>query len=1445
MLLAACDEPHSEPDAPLARAPTSTSILTPQPTPTATAIRTPVPTPTQAPTATATPQPTPTATAIHTPVPTPTQAPTATATPQPTPTATAIHTPVPTPTQAPTATATPQPTPTATAIHTPVPTPTQAPTATATPQSTPTATAIHTPVPTPTLPPMTTPIDTATPTPVLVVKLALDANATVVGYWSDGTADVEIAATLRNEGDLGLDHAVRVDVTCDHHAEVINDCGQGASVSLPDGYGPMTETLTMRLPAGEVSFEIDYGGESVRTLSADVPKRIVGVDRDVWECFSDTSRLTWDEDEGIGCAGWSRQTILKWGRESPVRLWLNGPDGFAAEFKDVLTSLSPIVNLQFEWVDARSDADVSAYIGLTFTEVEAEGVYCRSIDSFGCAATKTLRASGRIVAGEIIVYNLWPDRGQDFSDFDDWYRSRFRSAMIHEAVHLFARMLHRTESFSIMNSATHHRAELTPMDEALLRLHGHELVKPGMTIADIKRQIVFSDDLLDPQPIDPRLQAKILVSNAYRGLREATSARFRVRSSSPSCAEEFGWADYYVGNLMDRHPLFGWVRIDDGENHYYVLQTHSGEFEYWRQSGPGWAAVSLARFSDAVDGWRGELSDPHHMLESILYYADWRDVGVSVDPDGRATLRFELDMTRGAGLSSAGGVEVVVVIDEETYALLEYSMEWGLSNERCDTYQIEARDGQLDIDFTFPRSIRERSDLIDSCEVESLGFLSGILSRTGTWPRECGPGRSVEGYAQPYQFSLNRWSFVRFELSGDDISINLLRNDGSSNSPTVNLGASGHFIRRDDRQLRWTHVSLAPGSYTVEAVAKDRVMPGVFTLAIDVQPTPPPPYRFKSVTAGDWRTCGLLSDGTPLCWGIGKVEGEGAEMPEGRFTSISSGWHTCALREDGTPVCWDFKEEGEHTCSHREDGIYCLRNNQAPPSPEPSERHGDVVLATVRITVQDGYYVQTPPAGEKLVSISTGWAHSCGLREDGTPVCWGSNQNGKASPPAGERFKSIDAGTTHSCGLLEDGTAMCWGSDWLGELSVPEAARFAAITAGNDTCGLREDGSIECWGNGALELCTSSRRGSACRILGSRDDFLLSPPEGERFRSLSSGRPLCALRIDGTPVCWSKTRSPLVPTPTGERFTSISSSLRHACGLREDGSVACWGQDNYGQSSPPSGVNLSGMQIAQAPVGLVSISSGGYHTCALDSDGDAMCWGPYWWHDRFAERLTSIISGEAHSCGLREDGTAVCRGSDRRGQSSPPPGEVFTTITGGAHHSCGLRPGGTALCWGSNYSGQSTPPTGEFFASISSGHSHSCGLREDGSVACWGDAGDGRASPPPDEKFVSISSGYSHTCGLRADGATVCWGSNSSEQSTPPAGGVFTSVSAGDFHSCGLRKDGTVVCWGGNGEGQASPPPDEKFVSISSGYSYTCALRADGTAVCWGNDDFGQASPQR
>src|SRR6185436_13349761 len=86
---------------------------------------------------------------------------------------------------------------------------------------------------------------------------------------------------------------------------------------------------------------------------------------------------------------------------------------------------------------------------------------------------------------------------------------------------------------------------------------------------------------------------------------------------------------------------------------------------------------------------------------------------------------------------------------------------------------------------------------------------------------------------------------------------------------------------------------------------------------------------FASVTAGGDHSCGILLDGTTMCWGnnVGGQLGVGSDI--GRFDptlvsghhtfiqiSASTVAHTCALKANGEAWCWgqgDFGRLGNGT----------------------------------------------------------------------------------------------------------------------------------------------------------------------------------------------------------------------------------------------------------------------------------------------------------------------------------------------------------------------------------------------------------------------------------------------------------------------------------------------------------------------------------------------------
>ena len=284
------------------------------------------------------------------------------------------------------------------------------------------------------------------------------------------------------------------------------------------------------------------------------------------------------------------------------------------------------------------------------------------------------------------------------------------------------------------------------------------------------------------------------------------------------------------------------------------------------------------------------------------------------------------------------------------------------------------------------------------------------------------------------------------------------------------------------------------------------------------------------------------------------------------------------------------------------------------------------------------------PATNPFAAVSAGETHSCGLREDGSIECWGSNAVGQADAPAG-RFIAISTATDHNCALRESGEIECWGSNTHGE-SDPLDGRFRAVTVGSEhTCAIRESGEVTCWGNG----------------------LQLDAPAGS-FSTVSAGEyHTCGLRsADGAIECWGVNHnhrqvivsdvadqvmvdgvdvSPQpVPTlaPPG-RFTAVSSGINHTCGLRESGQIECWGVNNYGERNAPAG------------------------------------------------RFTAVAAAITYACGLRDTGAIVCWGDLYPARTDAPAGR-FSAVSIGWHHACGLRTNGAIVCWGDNSHGQTDAP---------------------------------------------------------------------------------------------------------------------------------------------------------
>ena len=543
-----------------------------------------------------------------------------------------------------------------------------------------------------------------------VVRLVLNAESAVVGYWSDVTADVQVTATLRNEGTLRLDRAQDIMATCIADGDESRDCREDLSLSLSDGFAPASKNFTLRLPMGATTLTFDYGQDDPLTLDIDVPERILGVDRDLWECYID--RRGWDED---GCGGWHRQTVAKWLNDVPVKVWATGDPDHIAVLEAVLVELAPILNLEFEWVGAEQEADFKAYVGVSRSEADSFGV--RDPDSewihFWGFAGANVGGSGEATGGGIVIWDI------DLS----WHASRttsIRDVTIHEALHALGPIGHSTRPASIMGVAG--ARTWSPMDEALLRLNSHPLVRPGMWMDEVRKVVILYDELLDYQELKQTERvppALGLVWRAYVALAEGF-ASFHLSGGwiDRGCDLTFGVRrgpiEVSFGDLSHWADDPSIIKLDFQTDRFYIVYSEDDGWLSWRLSPEGaWEPVPGETVDAANDYWlwNGKL---HRAIRSVIIDASPEDIHID-KIDGNIHLYVTLDKSyihyqKWEDHPIDKQLDLTLVFDGATLALVGYTWELHRDPEEysgdCLTYREVATDGRFSTDIEVPESIR-------------------------------------------------------------------------------------------------------------------------------------------------------------------------------------------------------------------------------------------------------------------------------------------------------------------------------------------------------------------------------------------------------------------------------------------------------------------------------------------------------------------------------------------------------------------------------------------------------------------------------------------------------------------------------------------------------------------------------------------------------------------
>ena len=514
--------------------------------------------------------------------------------------------------------------------------------------------------------------------------------------------------------------------TCIAEGDERRSCREELSLSLPDGFAAASESFTLRLPIGTTTLEFDYGGDETLTLDIEVSQRILGVDREVWECYADRPpegfALGPHNDWVAGCGGWGKPTVEKWLNDVPVKVWATGDPDHIAVLENILSELSPILNLEFEWVDAEEEADFKAFVGVSRSEADSLGVRDAfyTDDAWGFAGANV--NLGEATSGDMVI---WLE--------EDVSIDEIRAVTIHEALHALGPIAHRvplghsSRPLSVMEIAK--PGVLIPRERQMLELNSHPLVRPGMSMDDVRKLIVLTEELLDypltqseAVPDDPL----DLIRRAYIELERAGSASFRLSggwTGDATCNRPFGarqgpievsFGDFSLtGDWPELDPAL--VHVDFGTSRF-LIRREDGEWLHWWLSPEGdWEMVYRETVVAASSYWlwNGKLLTT---LRSVLWDGSSEDISVEETTDGKLRLRVTLDhsyvyLWKWGPIDKS--LDFTLVVDPKTYAIVGYT--WELHRDPdvhsgpCLTFKEVATDVRLGVDM---------DKLMDQPEVE-------------------------------------------------------------------------------------------------------------------------------------------------------------------------------------------------------------------------------------------------------------------------------------------------------------------------------------------------------------------------------------------------------------------------------------------------------------------------------------------------------------------------------------------------------------------------------------------------------------------------------------------------------------------------------------------------------------------------------------------------------
>ena len=546
---------------------------------------------------------------------------------------------------------------------------------------------------------------------VTYVEIGYDYMFTPGGYWSDGTANVDISVSAYNRGVGAFSDTAEMSYSC-AGAGIGDDVSTGKfDFVLPDGFSTVTESVTLRASPGTLECRFISQEQGSETYGFNVPAKIVGVSREVWECYSDD---TINRHGDIGCAGREDERVVKWDLDRPLKVWATGDPEYIDVLWATLDRLSPLLGMTFSNTQSQDDADLKAWVGISRAEAPARLRSGECVDAVGCASTSW----GNDRVADSASIGVWTVNS-------DWLLRtglvdrRIENVTLHELLHALVPIDHRDDPLSVVNNiSAPDWIELDPLEEALIRFHRHPLIKPGMTMDQVRRTIVLEDEVLDYVATrDADMTPLEMLREAFRRLQNAGSASWRMEGGwrGARCEKSFGRADYTIAELYAFRPNL--TRFFAGSDKILLLGR-----EDWSREAGEWLLDDPKFWERTV--WRTGFSQIHDLIVSALYFASDDDFRISTVIGGETTLRFLLERTiTWSNWYRSAELRGRITLDDDTLHIKAYEMDWlfdVIRSNSCDRFVIRTSNGQYGVPIEVPDEVYERTTSGNRNAIDSI-----------------------------------------------------------------------------------------------------------------------------------------------------------------------------------------------------------------------------------------------------------------------------------------------------------------------------------------------------------------------------------------------------------------------------------------------------------------------------------------------------------------------------------------------------------------------------------------------------------------------------------------------------------------------------------------------------------------------------------------------------